>query len=875
MYYSQQRKSTGFGLIEVLITMFIVASGLLVLATFQGTVSSESKLNRIRSEAVNICENYISPFRKPLTIVEFDALSFNSTTADGQLDSYTVSAAFAPSGEGSNSRVLLTTTCTSETFPNDVEVVLSTILTTHSSVGSVLATEGENGNTGSLSPSLNANSSDDVAVRVTLADLVSLTPAGDSIDDYAAGDVVQVGSDDTAIYYVVDDGQNTASVSQLCSSISPTPTSLEDGTSLYARRGPGAPAFGANQSFEASLLDEYLSFEQIELYETVSVSAADTTTLLYCIPRVRYNGGVIIPIKGTVHSKVNTAKNNEDPVYLPLDIFTFDVSESGTFCSFDPAADATSSPYFCYVGGNCKYGPKGNQDTYATNYFECPYWDNTDDPDLIPNLNIDEGVGEGGWRGQVGLLNLASAEDGEGYNACFYEEFVDGYSPDNALAYRATSRNYFTSNIDPKNGLPNNEGLNKPFSCMDFVIIPKVTAGAGGKSWEKLASACKAIDIGDLLISSKQTERNLFDSDGNVSSSNEENDFDATIYNYCTASLLKYILTGTYSYTYDEPYTSLTLPYITASDGISTIICDLGENESGEPTYTCNTGGILNSGNITVSGRQGELVECTSTLAGDTQNIEGCELVFSGDNISGYSILSITGNLLGNESETLPSSLGGVVEQLYIEYNGTNFSSSYNCLFEAYNVATEMRPYVCRGYLPDSSSVDLVVDVNDQYTLIAEESAPANSETDADKYAGTVSSGDSVDFTIDGDTGVVLTDYTISGKIYVDADVTGVSLSEIAVNAGPFGECTKTGSSSPYDYSCTGNSETVESSITITNGGDLCSSSPPRKYYSVDTYIGTSDSDKATETIVFETPLTADISTGFDFSIVRTVSNCN
>lgn len=57
------QKQQGIGLIEVLITMVVVALGLMSLAFFQSIVMKESASNKIRSEALALAEQKLGEFR--------------------------------------------------------------------------------------------------------------------------------------------------------------------------------------------------------------------------------------------------------------------------------------------------------------------------------------------------------------------------------------------------------------------------------------------------------------------------------------------------------------------------------------------------------------------------------------------------------------------------------------------------------------------------------------------------------------------------------------------------------------------------------------------------------------------------------------------
>ena len=443
------KNSTGIGLIEVLVTAVVISLGLLAVASLQVNLISGSRTNKTRSECQSIANTKIEQLRD--TIEKTGTFGYNalasSTTNEGILG---VTETFTPSWVVTSlSNPLLkqvsVTVCwsdgcpvTSPTANTENQCRVQSVIAFDNMGNAVLAAKGSDSGVGAPigGSTLNAQSSNYITQTITLP--TAATP----------GSVVTVDSKT----YIVDASGTKGSGANICSS-GYTPSLVAFENDLYTRR--------VNY-------DGVAGNEAIELYEKVMVG-----TVEYCIPRIRYNGGVIIPIRGIVHSGATTGTGQNQSL-LDVNLFTFDVSESGTFCVFKPAANAKSAPYACYVGGNCKYGPPG----VSTDVTECP------NPEVSAAI-----VGPGGWRGKVGLLGVAS----NGRNVCFAEELTS------APATLDTARNYYTRN----GGL--NEGINKLYNCHDFLII-------NGQSTEaKVHNECdtQANAIGGFKLASKTIQRDI------------------------------------------------------------------------------------------------------------------------------------------------------------------------------------------------------------------------------------------------------------------------------------------------------------------------------------------------------------------------------
>ncbi|MEX0828139.1 MAG: hypothetical protein WD005_04215, partial [Haliea sp.] len=413
-------KYSGIGLIEVLITTVVIALGLLAVARFQVGVIGESRDNKAMVEARSYCESGIEDLRSLMSRADFIAFAENLNPAEEEFTGK--SAVFTRTVKVENLPVPGTTTnqearekrITATCSWADGEVVLQTVLSLHGANSSALAVGLGGGGGPAISPSLNAGSSDDIA------EVLPLQPSDPGYGN--AGQVVDIKGD----LFVVQANGKSAAKSERCDDIKPAPPlPFENG--LRARRTDN---------------DGLPGMESIELFEVVPDAGG-----ALCVPRVRFNGGVVIPIRGVVHSRAIDNKT-----LIGLELFTLNVSESGAYCVFNPQEGATSAPYTCYVGGNCGHGPVGANDEDMT---QCP-------TTAIPSVLAK--VGEGGWRGRVGLLNVAN----EGLNVCFLEEATS-----QNFGGRDTARSYFSYHTlgTASTGDDQSQGINKPYACHDFLIV--------------------------------------------------------------------------------------------------------------------------------------------------------------------------------------------------------------------------------------------------------------------------------------------------------------------------------------------------------------------------------------------------------------------
>ncbi|MDO9141334.1 MAG: hypothetical protein Q7U38_13540 [Methylobacter sp.] len=543
------RHNTGVGLIEVLVATVVVAVGLLAVGSLQGDLMGGSRSNKTRAEAQALANTKIEQLRD--TIERTGTSGYQALASSTANESITgVTETFSRGWTITNQtnperKQVSVTVCWSDgcgtTANPDNRVAAQSVIAFDGLGNASRAADGAGDGTSSTmgGPSTKAGSSDEIT------ETIKLTTAG------TPGSVITV--DDKT--YIVDDNPLKASRAYLCGDGSLGLAAFENG--LYTRRVDHDGVSGN---------------EAIEMYEKVVISEIE-----YCMPKVRFNGGVIIPIKGMVYSAATTG-TGQNITWLDAKMFTFNATESGTYCVFNPAPGTRNAPYVCYIGGNCT----GFAGTVSTDVTACP------------GSIAAAKVGPGGWRGKVGLLGVAGTSS-DFKNVCFSEELT---APPVALD---SARNYFTRRA----GL--NEGINKPYDCHNFLII-------NGKSTEKrIHDECKAqaANIAGLILASKEIKREI--SGANV--------FDPVVdTNSCEgATPTAYTITGTITGASAAPE-----PAVTIYDGI---LASPATCTSTLSTYSCTLSTIANS--VTISGTYNSQPKSCSIPISPTQTSpQGCTLAF-------------------------------------------------------------------------------------------------------------------------------------------------------------------------------------------------------------------------------------------------------
>jgi len=610
------KKLSGIGLIEVLITTVVVAVGLLAVGSLQGTLIGESRENKSRTEAKTLAESKIEELRD--AIVKDNSGAFlpaagtASDTVTGVTESFTRSWVVSDQ-TGPARKEIEVNICWSDGCPiatgeksNQIavqsEIVFVNVGKSAKNLKDALVGSGTTG-----SPSTNAESSDEITKIKDVAD-----GAPDSL--------VSDSADSDGLFWIRQDSRTKAEGAYACSGLGLT--SFE--SSLWTRRID---------------YDGVTGNEAIELFELQVID-----TVEYCIPRIRYNGGVIIPIRGIVHSAVNVGQG-QTVTYLDVDLFTFNASETGAYCIFNPPSEARSAPYVCYVGGNCT-GFSGTTDD--GDVTKCP-----------DNSYAATKVGAGGWRGKVGLLGVSSSSN-DFKNVCFSEE-IAGVPAQGSLA---TARNYYSL----RNSI--NEGLNKPYSCHDFLII------AGQSTERQIHDECvaQANEIGGLNLAVKNIARDI--TSGN-------NVFDPVIdVSYCTGQAgTTYTIIGTIE-------NANSIPAVSINDAISTTQCSTTTTG-----YNCTITTAASS--VTVTGVYStETITCSITPVSSS----GCTLTFTATTDPVY---TVTGNISGTvdaaNATTISISDGGSCVNNN-DHNGAN--NTYSC-----SISTSVSPVTLAAVISTGGTV--------------------------------------------------------------------------------------------------------------------------------------------------------------------------
>jgi Tfp pilus assembly protein PilV len=575
------KKASGIGLIEVLITTVVVAVGLMAIASLQGNLTSGSRDSKTRAEAKALAETKIEQLRDTIERTGYNALASSTTSESiaGVTETFTrgwvVTDQTNPGRKEISVTVCWSDGCPAANNPEN-QVAMQSVIAFDNVGNTALAAYGAGAaGAGMGSPSTNAESSDEITKTITL-------PPSDT--PYTPDTIYT--DPDTDKTYIVQNTGTIAVEAFVCSDLD-------------------------LDLFENDLLTRRIDFdgvegdEAIELYEKQTISGED-----YCIPRLRYNGGVIIPIRGIVHSGATEGTGNNQTL-LDVNLFTFNASETGAFCVFRPDPNAKSAPYVCYVGGNCDFGPDGVAANGKIPVTECPN----------PAKSADK-VGPGGWRGQVGLLGVAGATTSstEFKNVCFAEEIAGNPATLN------TARNYYAR--AQRNGVDVNEGINKPYNCHDFLII-------NGKQTEaQVHSECvtQANAIAGLHLASKNIQRTINTGD---------NVFDPVVEEtYCTPT--SYTVTGTIT-------NANNAPAVTTPSGTCSVTAT---------SYTCTITTTATSATITGS-YNNETVNCTvsplSTVSANT-----CNLAFTFTPNPSYTINgTISGTTIAANAVVLSLSDGG------------------------------------------------------------------------------------------------------------------------------------------------------------------------------------------------------------------------
>ena len=771
MKFFPKKHNAGIGLIEVLVTTVVVAVGLLAVASLQGNLMGGSRDNKTRAECQTLANTKIEQLRDTVVttgISGYDALTSSAANENivGVTEIFSRGWVVTNQTDPTRKQVGVTVTWGDGSAQNQCAV--QSVIAFDGLGSSTLAAKGSGEGTGSTigGPSTKAGSSDEIT------ETIKLTTAG------TPGSVITVDNKT----YIVDDNPLKASRAYLCGDSSLALTEFEN--DLYTRRLD---------------YDQVGNAEAIELYEKVVVSGVE-----YCMPRIRFNGSVIIPIRGVVHSAV-VVGNNTNQTWLDVKMFTFNASESGTYCVFKPATGTRSAPYVCYVGGNC------------TSFAGVTSTDVTECPGAIAAAK----VGPGGWRGKVGLLGVAGSSS-EFKNVCFAEELAG------APTELDTARNYFTRNA--VNG--NNEGINKPYECHNFLIIK----GQPTKAKVHKECAKQARDVAGLILASKEIRRD-------ISGTNVFNPvIDVT---YCGGTAgTQYIITG--------PITGATTSpnWITVTDGINTAECTPITSSS----YTCTITTITNS--VTIRGLyNSEPASCNLPLSKSALSPTGCELKFLG-NLPEY---TIKGRIrISTEHTIQPSAADAKIAADAIVLDVMDEANKINCTNNKdYDNSLGYGTYTCTiKTATTTDGIEIDATGSDRYSV-----TPASYEIKPLSGQGTTVEAPIVVPSPEHDFVVKINPiYTISGTI-TRTNVDATATLSVAVDSGT-GSCNFTSTG----YTCTVKGGVVNH-LSITH--PICALGNPKKKYTLSADGTTSETGQL---VINLGTVTGNITK--NISVTRSTNNC-
>lgn len=456
----------GIGLIEVLVALLVIAIGLLAVASMQGNFLSGSADSKTRAEAQALAEQKIEEFRNNMVKGDYTAIT-NSGAPETIAG---VNETFARSWTVNNltppDRKQLTVTVSWGGGGADQQIALSSEIAFSSPAASVAMANSPDDGSGSYgqapNPGQNASETvDDETVEIfdssnTLnPDFTSTTING-----------VTFYVDTNGNYYRLIGGGRFGEQVFLCSTLSQFEIDLSSPKNYDATTGDPLYDFDPDTgNFSPFNPDDDLAYlytrrlsldsaagnEVIELFTQNITATKSGSTVTYstdgtCTREHRYFGGVIIPIKGTVHTLFN------------LDDIKIDHNKEDMFCTFYAGTEQTSRHYACYVGGDCDVSTAGDE----SDVTQCP------DP-----VAADIKVGPGGFSGNVGLINVD--DEGAGKESVCFEEELEGTNTN-----FSTARKYKTLNAGFE------QGINEPYNCQDFLIVGRQA------NINKLSAECSA-----------------------------------------------------------------------------------------------------------------------------------------------------------------------------------------------------------------------------------------------------------------------------------------------------------------------------------------------------------------------------------------------
>jgi len=640
------KKQKGIGFIEVLVATVIVAVGLLALASMQGNFYSSSGESKARSEAIVLAEQKMEEFRN--NVVEGNYAAITS-----------LAEADAESSTGKNTSFSRYWTVTEVTGPVRKQVVISiawddgnveieseiAFIDPADSVALSAFGDGSTGGQGKA-PGPGNNASESVTATVDLfdgdgnADTNRLTGVTD-------GPVAGLHELDGKIYR--DDGNGkTGSLAVLCSGLVKFdidlsyPGNYSSPSSPAVEGNPYSPDTYNKQtgSYTSSIASENQAFlytkrfiengfEIIQLYSQHYTSTTSGNTITYthhpyCISEHRYYGGLIIPIKGEIHTE------------FLLDDIKIDLNKEDMFCSYNHGEGHTVRPYACYAGGDCS-NVTGSETPNATNCSETA-------------TTTRHEVRAGGFRGNVGPLNID--DDGAGKESVCFKDDLDGTSVGffTARKYKTLNTKTLVADDGTSSVKVLEEGLNKAYTCQDFYIVGRQA------NLDRLAAKCGS-EVSPINLPPQQVIREIAGNNTVVTI------LDTT---FCNARVdVNYTFTVTVSGTPTEVVTGSGA--ICTLNGASSYTCLVTTSASNMVVYASND---TQAGSCLISNLSSD--DITRSCDGTTTDGEG-NTVIAPD----------TGSVILSEPETysLSGSLITDVNNFIMTIDADSFVGSPSCTF--------------------------------------------------------------------------------------------------------------------------------------------------------------------------------------------------
>ena len=497
-------KQQGIGIIEVLITMAVVAFGLMAIATLQTDLISSSSDSKTRSEALTLAEQKIEEFRNSVQVgVLNDPAQPECAPANIGIAGYKgICSSVAPEQiNGTNAIFTRTWTITNTaafvaTAPNlkqisvqigwdadgngvsggtdDERVILDSEMAWINPADSAYFAEQNSGGTGSV-PSPRQNASEDVASEKVIGDNMSITDLNTNTPG-TAGEDSSLGADAT------DPDGNTVLIT------------------IY-QIGPGSHYYTATRDTGNAVLNQ-IEPGVIAVFLCADLDN-DINTDDVCRHIQNHFGGVVLRHTGTVYSTSSLGLSGINVAWTSSDVNACYNSPTTSFTGTVDGNSATiyKQDYECPFAGNCNATPVAERTRTATNFDEACYV-----PAIVSDAQINaRHVGPGGEFGDVGLLGVKEST-GNREEICFLEDtaaessvMIDGGSAHKTLnedyLFIVSKRFYVSRRIvgEGSINIQRSEGINRSYTDHNFLVIDRVSNNKNG-------GACDDIAIDNNLV---------------------------------------------------------------------------------------------------------------------------------------------------------------------------------------------------------------------------------------------------------------------------------------------------------------------------------------------------------------------------------------